>query len=79
MHEDSHYRCIIPECGTLMVAKSVYRGLCVRCYQDALSLVQRGHTTWDELEVMGLVEPHDSPFMQAFTNKLNGRSSVAPF
>jgi hypothetical protein len=25
------------------------------------------------------VEAHDSPFMQAFTNKLNGRSSVAPF
>jgi hypothetical protein len=54
--------CIVPNC--LRPAK--LRGVCASCYQNASKLIQRGGTTWEELERLGLVKPrHDGSGQRA--------------
>ncbi|MDE2469450.1 MAG: hypothetical protein KGL35_12065, partial [Bradyrhizobium sp.] len=50
--------CIVPDC----TRPAKMRGVCASCYQNASKLIQRGGTTWEELERLGLVRPpHAGP------------------
>lgn len=50
--------CSIPNC----TRPAKLRGVCQSCYQNATKLVQRGSTTWEELERLGVVRPpHAGP------------------
>lgn len=48
--------CIVPNC----TRPAKLRGVCASCYQNASKLIQRGGTTWEELERLGLVRPRHS-------------------
>ena len=45
--------CINPECGVACNKKNA-RGMCKKCYSQAMRLVFNGRTTWEELESLGL-------------------------
>lgn len=48
--------CIVPHCDR----PAKLRGVCASCYQNAAKLIQRGGTSWAELEKYGLVRPRNS-------------------
>lgn len=45
--------CMTAGCGNEGL---IIRGLCPNCYQGAKRMVQKGHTTWHELEEKGLAK-----------------------
>ena len=61
--------CLTPQCPR---SASQYRGLCMPCYSKAKKYVERGETTWEKLEGMGLAAPDDDPFTKAFNEKKDG-------
>lgn len=48
--------CMVPGCDR----PAKLRGVCQSCYQNAAKLIQRGGTTWEELQKFGLVRPRHS-------------------
>ncbi len=50
------------------------RGLCPRCYQSAIVLVNSGETSWAKLEALGLAVPRreyrQSPFRKKYDDAL---------
>lgn len=49
--------CLIPGCNQ----SSKHRGQCESCYKSSLRLVNKGVTTWSELESRGLTNPAKKP------------------
>lgn len=53
--------CITPDCTN----DDYTRGVCHRCYTSHYRAVADGHTTWEELERLGLVLPKQSDLSPA--------------
>jgi hypothetical protein len=77
--DDNRPVCMIPNCGS---RKYYSRGLCGRCYRQAMHWIKKGLTSWHELEQKGLSFPQgfrrkkkDTPFQQAFTKALGGQNA----
>lgn len=65
--------CVTEGCGK----ERRWKGLCSSCYGQAKKLIKQSKTTWDELEIMGLIIADDQPFVAAFKRKLNERKNTA--
>lgn len=53
-------KCLTPNCLGMFGGergKSGARGLCKKCHADAMRLVKKKATTWEELEALGLAQP----------------------
>lgn len=52
---NSKPKCIIPNCDSHVGRLS--RGLCRRCYHNAIYAIKNNKTTWQNLEELGLALP----------------------
>lgn len=54
-------KCIIPTCDK----ESRWKGLCGSCYHHALTFINKGETSWEELDSLGLAQA-PVPFIAAY-------------
>lgn len=78
--DDNRPICITPNCGK---RNHYSRGLCMTCYKQAVYWINKGLTSWYELEQKGLVFPQGfirrkkkvTPFQQAFIKAFGGQNA----
>jgi hypothetical protein len=59
-----------PLCLTVDCHKdALWKGLCRACYAQALQLIDKQETTWEELATLGMVELKEKPFIALFRKK----------
>jgi hypothetical protein len=58
-------KCLTPNCGKVRK----WKGLCRSCYGQALQLIDKAITTWEELSEMKLVVIEKKAFYDAFESK----------